>query len=103
MHVLFYEFVLSLRRLWRRRVQSGLMLATFTISIALSLVSWSLFHTIFLQNPEFDPHGELYRVALTGGPFAKDRLLGSARNDYEGWRTQQTVFSELVPTMLYGS
>ena len=35
MHLLLYEFLLSLRRLWRRRVQTGLMLATFTVSIAL--------------------------------------------------------------------
>ena len=103
MHILLYEFLLSLRRLWRRRVQTGLMLATFTISIALSLVSWSLFHTIFLQNPEFDPDGQLYRVALTGGPFLKERLIGSTREDFEAWRTQQTVFSDFVPVMLYNS
>ena len=102
MHTLLYEFLLSLRRLWRRRVQSGLMLATFTISIALSLVSWSLFHTIFLQNPEFDPDGQLYRVALTGG-FAKDRLVGSTREDFEAWRAQETVFSDFVAVMLYNS
>lgn len=103
MHVLFYEFMLSLRRLWRRRVQTSLMLVTFTVSIALSLVSWSLFHTIFLQNPEFDPNGELYRVALTGGPFAKDRLIGSTREDFEAWKTTQTVFSEFFTTQLYHS
>ncbi|MDB6167672.1 MAG: hypothetical protein JWM88_536 [Verrucomicrobia bacterium] len=103
MRVFWYEFLLSLRRLWRRPVQAGLMLATFTASIALTLVSWSLFHTMFLRNPEFDPDGQLYRIAQTGGPMVKDRLVPASREDIEAWKSQQTVFSDFAPVRFYES
>jgi len=57
MNVLWFEFMLALRRLARRKTQNGLLLMTFAVSLGLSLVSWSLFHTIFLSRPEFDPEG----------------------------------------------
>ncbi|MDB6093077.1 MAG: hypothetical protein JWM32_639 [Verrucomicrobia bacterium] len=102
MRILGYELMLTLRRLWRRRVQSGLMLATFTVSIALSLLSWSLFHTMFLKNPAFDPGGKLYRVTQTGG-MAKDQLVSSSREDIEAWQKQQVVFSDFGIVRLYES
>ncbi|MDB6126741.1 MAG: transporter ATP-binding protein [Verrucomicrobia bacterium] len=103
MRILFYEFALSLRRLWRRPTQTGLMFATFSISITLSLISWSLFHTIFIQNPAYDPHGDFYRISQTGGPMARDRLMPSSREDIAAWKEQQTVFSDFAPMRLYES
>jgi hypothetical protein len=60
MNVLWFEFMLSLRRLARCKTQNGLMLVTFAVSVTLSLLSWSLFHTIFLSRPDFDPEGNYY-------------------------------------------
>lgn len=102
MSILLFEFRLALTRLWRRRAQSSLMLATFTISIALSLLGWSLFHTIFLQNPGYDSKGEFYRVGQTGG-MVKDRIVPASREDFEAWKEQQTVFTDFVAVMLYES
>ena len=67
MNVLWFEFMLSLRRLVRRRGQNGLMLVTFALSLTLALLSWSLFHTIFLSQPDFDPKGEYYVLNYEGG------------------------------------
>ncbi|WP_438479404.1 ABC transporter permease [Oleiharenicola lentus] len=104
MNVFFYEFVLALRRLVRRPVQSGLMLATFTVSITLTLLSWSLFHTMFLRNPEFDPQGTLYRVGLTGGPFFKDgRIASLTRDEVLAWKEKQTVFADFATVRMYES
>ena len=103
MSVVFNELALSLRRLRRRPVQSGLMFATFTASITLTLLSWSLFHTIFLQNPAYDPAGSLYRISQTGGPMAKERQLPASREDVAAWQEQQTVFSDFAPMRLYES
>jgi predicted permease len=108
MRILGYEFLLSLRRLWRRPTQAGLMLATFTVSIALSLLSWSLFHTIFFQQPAFDPHGELWLIGQTG-PKSPPRFVGSGtgvsatREDFNAWKEQQTVFTDFAGAMLYNS
>ncbi len=103
MQILVYEFVLSLRRLVRRPLLAGLMLATFTVSITLTLLSWSLFHTMFLRNPEFDPQGGLYRIAQTGGPIARDRLFPATREDIAAWQAHQTVFSNFAMIRFYES
>ena len=103
MRILAYEFALSLRRLWRRPTQTGLMFATFSVSITLSLLSWSLFHTIFLQNPAYDPDGSFYHINFTGGPIAKDRMWTSSREDIAAWKSQQTVFSDFAAMRLYES
>jgi putative ABC transport system permease protein len=102
MNIFLYEFRLALIRLWRRRTQSTLTLATFTISISLALLGWSLFHTIFLQNPAYDPKGEFYRIGQTGGMF-NGRVLPASREDFDAWKEQQTVFTDFTPVMLYES
>lgn len=100
--VLKYEVLLALRRLWRRPAQSGLLLATFTISIALTLLSWSVFHTIFLKTPEFDPQGRLCVVNLIAStPGAKPTFL--TREDIRIWQADQKVFTEMTPVSLYRS
>ncbi|MDB6093075.1 MAG: macB 21 [Verrucomicrobia bacterium] len=102
MNLLTYEFVLALRRLWRRKTQSGLMLVTFTISIALSLLSWSIFHTMFVRQPEFDPAGNLAIVNLIANtPGAKPVML--THEDLRIWRESQTVFSDMAPISIYRS
>ena len=103
MRILAYEFALSFRRLWRRPTQTGLMFATFLVSITLSLISWSLFHTIFLQNPAYDPDGGFYHINVTGGPVARERMWTSSREDIDAWQSQQTVFSDFAPMRLYES
>lgn len=103
MRILAYEFALSFRRLWRRPTQTGLMFATFLVSITLSLISWSLFHTIFLQNPAYDPDGSFYHINVTGGPVARERMWTSSREDIDAWQSQQTVFSDFAPMRLYES
>ncbi|MFI5356592.1 MAG: ABC transporter permease [Opitutales bacterium] len=100
--VLLYEIHLALRRLWRRPGQTGLLLGTFAVSIALTLLSWSLFYTIFLKSPEFDPRGELCVVNyLANTPGAKPDFIGRA--DIEAWQSGQKVFSAMTPVGLYRS
>lgn len=103
MSILCYEIRLALSRLWRRRVQSGLTLATFTISTSLALLGWSLFHTIYLENPEYDAQGEFQHVGLNGEVIKNGRMIGSTLDDVYGWQEQQTVFADFAPVVLYES
>ncbi len=103
MSLFVYEFMLALRRLVRRPLLAGMMLATFTVSITLTLISWSLFHTMFVRNPEFDPGGGLYRIAQTGGPLARDRMFPATREDIAAWQEHQTVFSDFAMMRFYES
>ncbi|MCC6414775.1 MAG: ABC transporter permease [Opitutaceae bacterium] len=102
MSVLFYEFRLALTRLWRRRAQSLLTLATFAISISLALLGWSLFHTIYLKNPVYDAQGEFYRIGVTG-KGANGRIWPVSLTAFEGWQKQQSVFTDFTPVALYQS
>ncbi len=106
--ILRYELALTLRRLLRRRAQTALMLTTFSVSIALCVVSWSLFHTMFLQNPDFDAQGELRFIGQNDRKFSArevgfSRLYRSTREDIEAWTSQQSVFKDLAPVMLYNT
>ena len=102
MRTLAYEFMLSLRRLGRRRVQTGLMLATFVVSITLSLVSWSLFYTMFIKQPDYDPNGRLVVVGLVSST-AGARHDHITRSDLLAWQQRQTVFTELAGFSIYRS
>lgn len=102
MRVLCYEFLLALRRLWRRPLQSGLMLATFTVSISLALLSWSIFHTMFVKQPDFDLAGGLAVVNLLAGtPRARPVML--TREDLAAWQAGQRVFTDLAAFSIYRS
>ena len=102
MHTLVYEFMLSLRRLVRRPAQSGMMLATFTVSITLSLISWSLFYSMFLMQPDYDPGGRLVIVCLTAStPGARRGQI--TREDLATWQARQTVFTEMAGFSIYRS
>lgn len=101
MNVIWFECLLALRRLWRRPRQNGLMLATFAVSLTLALLSWSLFHTVFLSEPDFDPHGDYWvltsttGIAVNGNHFSQDEM--------KAFQEGQTVFSDFVPVVLYSS
>jgi hypothetical protein len=100
-NVLWFEFMLSLRRLARRKTQNGLMLLTFAVSLMLALLSWSLFYTIFLSQPDFDPKGQYLLLTYAGS------LVGNSnhatKEEIEAFETQQTVFSDFAPVTFYDS
>ena len=93
MNVLWFEFMLSLRRLWRRKTQNGLMLLTFAMSVTLSLLSWSLFETVHLSQPDFDPKGDYY-VMTYAGSFAMGFRQHSSRDEMEAYKAAQALFAE---------
>lgn len=101
MKVLWFEFTLSLRRLFRRRVQNGLMLVTFALSVALSLMSWSLFRNVFLSNPDFDPKGDYFVLTFAEGKPGSQRhaTLREMAAIMEG----QQVFADIAEVGLYVS
>ena len=101
MNVLWFELRLSLYRLLRRKVQNGLMLVTFTVSLALSLLAWTLFHTVFLSEPEFDPSGDYFVMTYADSTAASSRH--SSRPEIEAYKAGQTVFSEFAEVALYSS
>jgi hypothetical protein len=106
MRILYYELLLAARRWYRRPTQAVLLTVTFALSITLAVVSWSLFHTVFLKNAEFDPEGTLLLVSQ-GGPKAPRRYVGygkhpaATREDVRAWESAQTVFSDFAAVGLY--
>ena len=102
MNVLWFEFMLSLRRLGRRKTQNGLMLLTFALSVTLSLLSWSLFQTVHLSQPDFDPKGEYY-VMTYAGSFAMGFRQHSSHEEIEAYKAAATLFSEYHEIGFYNS
>ncbi len=102
MNVLWFEFMLSLRRLWRRKTQNGLMLLTFAMSVTLSLLSWSLFETVHLSQPDFDPKGDYY-VMTYAGSFAMGFRQHSSRDEMEAYKAAQALFAEFHEVGFYTS
>ena len=101
MKVLWFEFTLALRRLARRRTQNGLMLVTFAVSVTLSLLSWTLFHTVFLSQPAFDPKGDY--LVMTYDDGKPGAVRHSTWGEMEAIKAGQTVFSDFVEVGLYSS
>jgi predicted permease len=99
MRVLWFEFLLALRRLVRRRAQNGLLLVTFTVSVALSLLSWTLFHTVFLSQPDFDPQGDYYVMTYADSMAASGKH--STQAEIEAYKAGQEVFSDFAEIALY--
>ena len=102
MNVLWFEFMLSLRRLARRKTQNGLMLLTFALSVTLSLLSWSLFQTVHLSQPDFDPKGEYY-VMTYAGSFAMGFRQHSSYDEMEAYKSDHALFSEYHEVGFYTS
>lgn len=106
MRVIWFEFLLALRRLARRRTQNGLLLLTFAVSVALSLLSWSLFYTVHMSEPAFDPHGDYYVLtcdnsALAGSPqwtLEEMETLKAASNDFADFAEVAFYYSTFVKT-----
>jgi predicted permease len=99
MHVLWFEFMLSLRRLARRRTQNGLMFFTFAVSVTLSLLSWSLFYSVHLRNPDFDPKGEYYVLAHAGQPWVSSNQL--SKDEMEAYVASQGRFEDVAQLAFY--
>jgi putative ABC transport system permease protein len=99
MHVLWFEFMLSLRRLARRKTQNGLLMVTFAVSLTLSLLSWSLFHTVFLSTPDFDPKGEYLVLSLADGKPGASRYYTVA--EIEAIRANKHLFADFAEVGLY--
>lgn len=99
MSVLWFEFVLTLRRLFRRRTQNGLLLVTFALSVTLSLLSWSLFRTVHLSNPDFDPKGEYLVLAHANKMWTNAGQL--TLEELDAYAKAQTVFEDVRPMAFY--
>lgn len=99
MHVILHEFLLTLRRLFRRRSQNLLLLITLTVSLTLSLLSWTLFRTIYVNPPAFDPENEYMVLAHAEKQWASSGQL--TREEMEAYVAGQTVFSDMRPLAFY--
>ncbi|MCC6415018.1 MAG: hypothetical protein IT582_03810, partial [Opitutaceae bacterium] len=66
MKTLWFEFILTLRRIFRRPTQNGLLLLTFAISVTLSVLAWSLYRVTQLSHPDFDHKGEYLVLSHKG-------------------------------------
>lgn len=100
MRVLWFEFLLALKRLARRRAQNGLMLLTFAVSVALSLLSWTLFHTVHLSQPAYDPHGEYLVLTYENTPAVG---FQSTEEEMVVYREQKALFADMAELSFYGS
>lgn len=89
MDLLRFELKLAWRRLGRRKAHTTLILATFTLSIALALLSWSLFSTVFLRHPDFDPKGTLHVITQVTPAGGRERAFPQ---EVEAWAAHQQVF-----------
>lgn len=94
MRLLWFELKLSLRRLNRRRLKSVIMLVTFSVSITLSVLSWSLYHKMFLSNPDYDPLGEYYYLTHHGS--LAPTSMHSKHDEMVAYKEGQQVFSEFA-------
>src|SRR5687768_5554650 len=93
MSILLFEAKLAWRRLGRRLGHTALIFGTFAASITLSLLSWSLFSSVFLKPPPYDPNGTLYVIghSITARAY---------HQEVDAWAANQKVFSEFVVTSL---
>ncbi len=94
MKILWFEFQLSLRRLLRRRTKTLIMLVTFSVSVSLSLLSWSLYHKMFLSNPDYDPQGEYLYLTHYGSHAAGHDH--SKHDEMTAYKEGQQVFDEFA-------
>ena len=99
LHVLWFEFRLSLRRLGRRQTQNALLFVTFAISLTLALLSWSLFYMAHVRPPDFDPRGEYYVLAYEGANALDANK--STHEEMEVYKASQKVFAEFAEVELY--
>lgn len=100
MRVLWFEFLLALRRLGRRWTQNSLMLVTFAVSVMLSLLSWSLFRTVHLSNPTYDPKGEYQVLTYENTPVVG---FQSTEEEMVIYRAQTALFADMAELAFYMS
>ena len=101
MKILWFEFSLTFRRLFRRKMHTNLLLVTFAVSVTLSALSWTLFQTVHLSQPAFDPEGEYLVLANSGQHVMNPGQPG--RLEMETYRASQTVFSDFAEMSFYSS
>lgn len=99
MRTLWFEFSLTLRRLFRRPAQNGLLLATFSISVTLSVLTWSLFRTVHLSNPDFDPKGEYLVLHHTGQMAVSARQM--TVDELAAYQAADGMFDDFSPLAFY--
>lgn len=102
MRIFWFELLLALRRLGRRRTQNGLLLLTLAVSMTLSLLSWTLFQTVHLSQPDFDPHGD-YLVLGQAGATAVGFRTHWSREELEAIRTGSELFDDFAEVGFYNS
>lgn len=102
MRVFWFEFLLALRRLGRRRTQNGLLLLTLAVSLTLSLLSWTLFQTVHLSQPDFDPDGD-YLVLGQAGATAVSFRSHWSREEMEAIRAAGDLFDDFAEVGFYNS
>ena len=101
MKTLWFEFTLTLRRIYRRPTQNGLLLLTFAISVTLSVLTWSLFRTVHLSTPDFDPKGEYYALVHAGTMAVQSQQFTVA--EYEAYEKSTTLFDDFAGMTFYVS
>ncbi|RXK56362.1 FtsX-like permease family protein [Oleiharenicola lentus] len=100
MDLFTYEIRLAARRIFRRRAQSAIILVTFAASVALALLSFALFRSIFLTDLSFDPGSRLLLVQqVTANTGANVSFSTPTELDY--WRQHQTQFESFAPVSLF--
>ncbi|MDB6126380.1 MAG: permease, partial [Verrucomicrobia bacterium] len=77
------------------------MLATFSVSLVLALLSWSLFHTIFLSQPDFDPKGE-YLLLTSANALIVDGNHSSG-TELQAYKSAEGLFADFAEVSLYSS
>lgn len=102
MKTLWFEFTLTLRRIFRRPTQNGLLLLTFAISVTLSVLTWTLYRTVHLSTPDFDPEGE-YLALVHEGTMAASSTQMSVRELEAYESAASTLFDDFAPLAFYVS
>lgn len=100
MRLLLFELSLTFRRLLRRPAQGALLFGTFSVSIGLALVSWAVFHTLFLRQPSFDPQGRLLALHQRPAVDAEARVRAT-HDEYVTWRNGQSHFDLFSAAVLH--
>ncbi len=102
MKTLWFEFTLTLRRIFRRPTQNGLLLVTFAISVTLSVLTWSLFRSVHLSTPDFDPKDEYYALVHSDTMAVSSRQMNIPELEaYEA--ATPTLFADFAPLAFYVS
>lgn len=99
MKIILQEFSLTLRRIFRRPTQNGLLLLTFAISVTLSVLTWSLYRTVHLSTPDFDPKGEYYVLSHAGSMAVNSTKM--TVDELAAYQAAEGIFEDFAPVAFY--